>query len=100
WFWRNQSRRAREPRDLTKIALGCVMFAVACLLLSTGEVLAGSHAVSLVWPVLFHFVCACAYLYAGPIALALTSKAAPVSVNAMLVGAYYLALFAGGIVSG
>jgi POT family proton-dependent oligopeptide transporter len=100
WFWRNQSRRRREPRDLTKIALGCVMFAGACMLLSTGETLAGTGSVALIWPVLFHFVCAWAYLYAGPIALALVSRAAPASVNAMLVGSYYLALFAGGIVSG
>jgi POT family proton-dependent oligopeptide transporter len=100
WFWRWQSQRRAEPGDLVKIALGCVFFAIACLLLCIGEILAGSGKIAVLWPTAFHFVCAVAYLYAGPITLALVSRAAPVSVNAMMVGSYYLALFAGGIFSG
>lgn len=100
WFWRRQSRRRAEPGDLVKIALGCGFFALACVLLTIGEWTAGEGRTALIWPALFHFVCAAAYLYAGPIALALASRAAPAAVNAMMVGAYYLALFAGGIVSG
>jgi POT family proton-dependent oligopeptide transporter len=100
WFWRWQSRRRTEPGDLVKIALGCGFFALACVLLAIGEWTAGAGRTALIWPALFHFVCAAAYLYAGPIALALASRAAPAAVNAMMVGAYYLALFAGGIVSG
>lgn len=100
WFWRWQSKRRSEPGDLVKIALGCAFFAAACFLLSVGEWLAGERKTALLWPAAFHFVCAAGYLYAAPIALALVSRAAPVSVNAMMVGAYYLALFAGGIVSG
>jgi POT family proton-dependent oligopeptide transporter len=100
WFWRWQSERRTEPGDLVKIALGCGFFALACVLLAIGEWVAGADKTQLIWPALFHFVCATAYLYAGPIALSLASRAAPVAVNAMMVGAYYLALFAGGIVSG
>lgn len=100
WYWRRQAHRKVEPGDLTKIAIGCAFFAVACVCLSVGESLAGLHRVALIWPAAFHFICACAYLYAAPITLALVSRAAPASVNAMLVGSYYLALFAGGIVSG
>lgn len=100
WFWRVQAKRGSEPGDLVKIALGCAFFAIACLLLSLGELMAGEGQTAVLWPAAFHFVCAAAYLYAAPIALALVSRAAPVSVNAMMVGAYYLALFAGGIVSG
>ena len=100
WFWRRQAARRSEPGDLVKIAIGCATFAVACALLSAGELTATTRGVSLLWPTAFHFVCAWAYLYAGPIALALVSKAAPASVNSMLVGSYYLALFAGGIASG
>ncbi|MGL3820668.1 peptide MFS transporter [Sphingopyxis sp. R3-92] len=100
WYWRRQSRRAAEPADLAKIGLGCAVFAAACLLLSTGEILAGSGQVAIIWPVLFHFVCAIGFLYLGPIALALTSRAAPPAVNAMMVGCYYLAIFAGSFVSG
>ncbi|MBB6093734.1 POT family proton-dependent oligopeptide transporter [Povalibacter uvarum] len=100
WFWRWQAKRRSEPGDLVKIALGCAFFAIACFLLSVGEWFAGEGKTALLWPAAFHFVCAAGYLYAAPIALALVSRAAPVSVNAMMVGAYYLALFAGGIVSG
>jgi len=99
WLWRLQSRRKAEPGELTKIALGCAAFAVACAGLALGEVTAAGK-VALIWPVLFHFICAVAYLYAGPVALALVSRAAPPAVNAMMVGTYYLALFAGGLVSG
>lgn len=99
-LWRWQARRAAEPGDLTKIALGCALYAIACVLLSAGQWTSGDGAVSLIWPVAFHFVCAAAYLYAAPIALALISKAAPAAVNSMMVGAYYLGLFVGGIVSG
>lgn len=100
WFWRFQARRAAEPGDLPKIATGCVVFAAAMIWLSLGETFSGDGPVSLLWPVVFHFICAWSFLYVGPIALALTSRAAPPSVNAMMVGSYYLAIFAGGIASG
>src|SRR5437879_193104 len=100
WFWGRQARRAAEPDDLSKIAIGCAVFAASCVWLSLGELFAGAHRVALVWPLLFHLTGACAYLYAGPIMLGLISRAAPASVNAMMVGAYYLAIFAGGVGSG
>jgi POT family proton-dependent oligopeptide transporter len=100
WVWRRQAQRDAEPTDLGKIALGCGFFALACLLLSTGQWLAGDAAVPVYWPVVFHLICAAAYLYVAPIALALVSRAAPPAVNAMMVGSYYLGLFVGGIASG
>lgn len=99
-IWRRQAQRAEEPSDLSKIALGCAFFAVACLLLCLGQWLAGDNSVPVGWPIAFHFICAAAYLYVAPIALALVSRAAPASVNAMMVGSYYLGLFVGGIASG
>lgn len=100
WLWRHQRERKVEPDDLNKIAIGCAIFGAACVLLSLGEWTDGGGKVNLLWPLLFHFVCAWGYLYAGPIALALVSRAAPPAVNAMMVGAYYLAIFIGGLVSG
>lgn len=99
-FWKWQSKRKTEPADLIKIAMGCGFFAAACLLLVIGEVLAGAGKVALIWPVIFHFACAWAYLYAGPITLAVVSRAAPAPVNAMMLGSYYLSIFVGGIGSG
>lgn len=100
WFWRRQAKRRAEPSDIIKIAIGCGVFAIANLCLSLGELTSGEAQVALIWPTTFHFICAVGYLYIGPIALSLTSRAAPAAVNAMLVGAYYLAIFLGGIVSG
>jgi POT family proton-dependent oligopeptide transporter len=49
---------------------------------------------------MFHVFTGLGYLYAAPVALAVVSRAAPIAVNAMMVGAYYLGLFAGGLISG
>jgi POT family proton-dependent oligopeptide transporter len=80
--------------------MGCAVFAIAFVLLGLGDLLSGGDAISLIWPTVFHFVCGIGFLYVGPIALALTSRAAPDSVNSMMVGSYYLAIFVGGIFSG
>lgn len=100
WLWRQQATRGTEPKDLMKIAIGCVAFAVGCLLLSLSEVTSGTGKVPVLWPTVFHFVCAIGYLFVWPITLALISRAAPLAVNGMMVGAYYLAIFLGGIFSG
>lgn len=99
-FWRWQGSRAREPADLAKIARGCAWYGASCLLLAVGHWLAGGTGVWLLWPVIFHFTVGVGYLYAAPIALSLVSRAAPAAVNAMVVGAYYLGIFVGGIFSG
>lgn len=100
WYWRRQSKRGVEPKDLTKIAAGCAAFACACVLLGASAAFAGNDQVALVWPVAFHFMCAIGYLYTWPITLTFVSRAAPTAVNAMMVGATYLAMFTGGLVSG
>jgi len=100
WFWRNQSRRQVEPGDISKVMLGCIVFGISCAWLASGEYLSGGATLGLIWPAVFHFICAVGYLYVGPIMLALASRAAPPAVNAMMVGAYYLSIFAGGVASG
>jgi POT family proton-dependent oligopeptide transporter len=99
-FWRSQGKRDTEPSDLSKVALGCALFGVACLLLTAGQLAAGGGTVALIWPVAFHVFTALGYLYAAPIALSLVSRTAPAVVNGTMVGAYYLGIFIGGIVSG
>jgi proton-dependent oligopeptide transporter, POT family len=99
-LWRAQSARGREPTDLSKVAVGCAMYSAAFLLLTAGQLAAHGGQVALVWPVVFHFFTSLGYLYAAPVALALVSRTAPIAVNAMMVGAYYLGIFVGGLVSG
>jgi POT family proton-dependent oligopeptide transporter len=100
WLWRRQSQRGSEPGELGKIAVGCGAFATACALLAVSELVSGSGSVAVLWPAVFHFICAIGYLYVWPVTLALVSREAPAAVNAMTVGAAYLALFAGGVMSG
>lgn len=100
WYWRHQSKRQAEPSDLIKLTIGCAVFAAAFILLGLGDLLSGDNQTLLIWPVIFHFVCGIGFLYVGPIALALTSRAAPDAVNSMMVGSYYLAIFVGGLFSG
>ncbi len=98
-LWRKQNERACEPNGLTKITIGSAIFSLACFWLALGNS-ASSDEVSLFWPFVFHFIGAIGYLYVGPVALALISQNAPPSVNAMMMGAYYLAIFIGGLGSG
>jgi proton-dependent oligopeptide transporter, POT family len=100
WLWRRQAQRGAEPGELGKIAVGCGAFAAACALLAVSELISGSAPVAVLWPAVFHFICAIGYLYVWPVTLALVSREAPAAVNAMMVGAAYLALFAGGVISG
>lgn len=99
-FWRQTAKRQAEPGDLTKVALGCALFGLSCVLLSAGQWLAGDARVPILVPVVFHFAVATGYLCSAPVALALVSRAAPAQVNAMMIGAYYLGLFIAGIFSG
>lgn len=99
-LWRRQGERGTEPGDLAKVRTGCLIFAGACLWLVVGEQVSGGGRVALIWPLLFHLTCAAGYLYVVPIALALFSRAAPASVNAVMVSAFYLGIFFGSIISG
>jgi len=97
-LWRWQARRGAEPDDLTKLALGCLIFASACAWLALAPVAHGRA--PLLWAVAFHLLSNEGWLFFVPIALALWSRAAPAGVNGVMVGVYYLSTFMGSVVSG
>ena len=99
-LWSRQAKKGTEPGDFSKIILGCSIYASAFLWLALGEKTAGGGSVNLVYPVLFHFILGVGFMYVGPIMMSLISRAAPPAVNAMMVGSYYLSIFAGGLISG
>jgi proton-dependent oligopeptide transporter, POT family len=100
-FWRWQAGRSREPDDLSKLAIGCLLFGVAIAWLAGGQLVADATGkVPLVWALVYHFLSAVGYLYFGPVAIAVFSRTAPASVNAMMIGTYYLSIFAGSAISG
>ena len=100
-FWRWQASRSREPDDLTKLAIGCLLFGGAIAWLGAGPLVADATGkVPLVWALAYHFLSAVGYLYFAPVAVALISRTAPASINAMMIGVYYLSIFAGSTISG
>ncbi len=100
-FWRWQAARSTEPDDVGKLAVGCLLFAAAIVWLAAGQLAAdGLGKVPLAWVLAYHFLSAIGYLYFAPIAIALFSRSAPAAVNAMMVGVYYLSMFAGSTISG
>jgi POT family proton-dependent oligopeptide transporter len=100
-FWRWQAARSGEPNDVTKLAIGCLLFGVAVAWLAGGPLVADATGkVPLVWVLVYHFLSAVGYLYFAPVAVAVFSRTAPASVNAMMIGIYYLSIFAGSTISG
>ena len=100
-LWRWQALRGKEPDDLAKIALGCVIFAAGTVWLAAGHLVTDvAGKVPLLWALAFHFTYNVGYVFLAPIAPALYSRTAPTSINAMMVSVYYLSIFAGSIISG
>jgi POT family proton-dependent oligopeptide transporter len=100
-FWRWQSARSSEPDDLTKLAIGCLLFGGAIAWLAAAQLVSDATGrAPLVWALAYHFLSAVGYLYFAPVAVAVISRTAPSSINAMMIGVYYLSIFAGSIISG
>ena len=100
-LWRWQARRSREPDDFVKLGIGCLIFAAGMAWLAAADLVAeGSGKVPLPWALAFHLISNTGYLYFAPLAIALFARAAPAAVNSMMVGVYYLAMFAGSTISG
>ncbi len=102
-FWRWQSDRSREPDDLTKLGIGCLIFGAAAVWLAgSGSTLfiRTFAKVPLLWAVAFHVLSNVGWAYFGPTAIAIFSRAAPAPVNAMMVGVYHLSIFGGGLIAG
>jgi POT family proton-dependent oligopeptide transporter len=97
-IWRRQAARATEPHDLTKIAIGCVIYAVCMLGLAVGGF--GAFKVSVLWVMLCSCIGAVGYLYVAPIMVSVVSRAVPPSLTGTAIAIYYTSIFAGSVVSG
>lgn len=100
-LWRTQAAHGREPDDIVKMALGCLIFGAGTLWLAAAPLAAGADGkVPLLWAVGFHLISNLGWLYFTPITLALVARAAPAAVNGTMVGAFMLATFMGSVASG
>jgi POT family proton-dependent oligopeptide transporter len=100
-LWSGQARRGREPSALGKMAIGCGLAVAAYALLALGAAVTGpAGQVPLVWALGFHLIVQTAYLFVYPIGMALFSRAAPPAINSLMIGIYFLSVFAGSLLVG
>jgi proton-dependent oligopeptide transporter, POT family len=101
WLWRWQATRGREPDEISKMAIGCLLFGASTLFLAGASLAAGAHGrASLLWSVAFHFGSNLGWLYFAPTAYAFFTRLAPQSINSTMLGVYFLAIFIGSTISG
>jgi POT family proton-dependent oligopeptide transporter len=94
-FWRWWDKHHRALDELTKIALGTLIGAIAPLALALASfyIAQTGHRVSIGWGVLFDLVNDLGFANVMPIGLALYSRAAPKGLTGLMIGVYYVQLF-------
>jgi POT family proton-dependent oligopeptide transporter len=101
-FWRWWTRRHREPDEIVKLVLGVAISATAPLVLALAAVREGATGlkIGLSWAILFHLVNEIGVANVFPVGLALFSRASPKAVGGVMIGIYYLNLFASNMLVG
>ena len=101
-FWRWWETRWTEPDELMKITLGIAISALAPLALAAASaIVASTHQkVGVGWAFLFETLNDIGFANVLPVGLALYTRAAPKRVLGLVVGIYYLHLFAGNYFTG
>ncbi|TCM22350.1 POT family proton-dependent oligopeptide transporter [Novosphingobium sp. PhB165] len=92
WKW-HSSHTGREPDELGKMIIGSLFSMTGGMCLVIAAATAGGGKIGLFWPVMFHLFNSIGFAHIMPVSLALFTKIAPRSLNATVVGIYYLAFF-------
>lgn len=100
-FWRYLASLGREPDEIGKLVLGCLIMGAftACDGLAT-VVYGGPHQVPFLWIVVTNLGESFGYLHVQPVAIALFARVAPAALKAMMIGVYFLSVFFGSLISG
>jgi POT family proton-dependent oligopeptide transporter len=95
-FWRWYGTRWSEPDEITKLTIGTVISALAPLALAFAawQQAATGQKVGLGWGLAFHIINDIGFANVFPVGLALYSRASPRAVGGLMIGVYYLHLFA------
>jgi dipeptide/tripeptide permease len=101
-FWRWWAERREEPDELTKMSLGAFIACTAPLLMVVASGLAeqSGQRLSLLWTVSYNLLNNVGFALVMPVGLALFSRAAPGRLAGLMIGCYYLYLFAGNTLTG
>ncbi len=101
-FWRIWDRRRGPVDEITRVAIGACLMALAPLVLAlaSAQAAASGHRVGLVWGVAFHLINNIGFINLYPVALALFSRAAPPRLAGLMMGVFKLHLFAANLLVG
>jgi POT family proton-dependent oligopeptide transporter len=101
-FWRWWATRWSEPNEITKLTIGVLISAMAPLLLALAswQQAATGEKASLLWGIGFHVVNSIGFANVFPVGLALYSRASPRAVAGLMIGVYYVHLFAANMLVG
>jgi POT family proton-dependent oligopeptide transporter len=99
-LWARQARRGREPSTVSKMALGCILAAVAYLIMAGAAYVAAGDSAHWLWLFAYFVVLTIGELYLSPIGLSLVSKVAPARMVSMLMGVWLATSFIGNFLAG
>jgi len=97
-LWRRQGKN--EPSTTIKLAIGCLLTALAYLIMVAAAWSAGSAQASWLWLFAYFVVITIGELYLSPTSLSLVTKIAPPSLLSMLMGLWLATSFAGNFLAG
>jgi POT family proton-dependent oligopeptide transporter len=97
-FWRHQG--SNEPTTTMKLAIGCVLTALAYLVMVLAAWSTGTGKASWVWLLVYFVIITIGELYLSPTSLSLVTKIAPTSLLSMMMGVWLATSFAGNFLAG
>jgi POT family proton-dependent oligopeptide transporter len=96
WRWQGKN----EPATSTKLAMGCLINALAYLVMVAAAWSAGGGKASWLWLFLYFAVITVGELYLSPTSLSLVTKIAPKTLLSMMMGVWLATSFVGGFLAG
>jgi proton-dependent oligopeptide transporter, POT family len=96
WRWQGKN----EPATSTKLAMGCLVNALAYLVMVAAAWSAGGGKASWLWLFFYFAVITVGELYLSPTSLSLVTKIAPTTLLSMMMGVWLATSFVGGFLAG
>jgi proton-dependent oligopeptide transporter, POT family len=97
-FWRRQGKN--EPSTISKLAIGCLINALAYLIMVAAAWVAGGGKASWLWLFAYFAIITVGELYLSPTSLSLVTKIAPKPLLSMMMGIWLATSFVGGFLAG
>jgi len=97
-FWRRQGHR--EHSTIAKLAIGCLLNALAYIVMVAAAWSAGDGKADWLWLFAYFVVITLGEIYLSPTSLSLVTKVAPTSLLSMMMGVWLSTSFIGGFLAG